>query len=224
MNNLDSQFDNLKAQYEDIFFDSVAEVQQDIEGLRPVNFDGEFFQKYDKNTVGFFWQTKILEYLKDRVVSLNAEEKITKYRKEYDCKCCGLCCRFAVSEFSPEELHEKAFNGDNYAQQFVATFVPYESTDEARKIYPEYVTLLEKLYDGGFYFYHCPNITDDNKCPDYENRPQICRDFPDNPVSFLPFSCGFREWKLKSEPVSLKLKVETDIYNFYRDNLKDLYK
>ena len=47
--------------------------------------------------------------------------------------------------------------------------------------------------ESGYYFYHCPRVTKDNRCPDYENRPQICRDFPDNPLAFLPLSCGFMD-------------------------------
>ena len=128
---------------------------------------------------------------------------------------CGVCCKFAVSEFSPEQLALKAQNGDNYALQFLETFVPYGSVDEARKIYPEYVEFLLKIADGKAYFYHCPKVTEDNRCPDYENRPQICRDFPDNPLAFLPKSCSFTTWKLKSESVCLKLNAEKEIIDFY---------
>ena len=136
-------------------------------------------------------------------------------RANCDCCGCGVCCKFAVSEFSPEQLALKAQNCDYYALQFLETFVPYGSVDEARKIYPEYVEFLLKIADGKAYFYHCPKVTEDNRCPDYENRPQICRDFPDNPLAFLPKSCSFTTWKLKSESVCLKLNAEKEIIDFY---------
>ena len=95
--------------------------------------------------------------------------------------------------------------------------------NEVDNIYPEYVQMLNDSGESGYYFYHCPKVTEDNRCSDYENRPQICRDFPDNPIAFLPKNCGFKDWKLKSESVSLKLNAEAEIINFYKEKIKELY-
>ena len=141
-------------------------------------------------------------------------EKICRERENFSCGGCGACCRFAVSEFSPDVLKSKAQNGDNFASQFINTFVPYNSIEEAREIYPEYVEMLENLTDGEFYIYHCPKVTDDNRCPDYDNRPQICRDFPEINGVFLPKTCSFTPWKLKSESVWLKINAMIDIMNW----------
>ena len=59
----------------------------------------------------------------------------------------------------------------------------------------------------------------ENRCPDYENRPQICRDFPDNPISFLPKACGFSKWKEEVEPLALKLRATLEIADFYKNKL-----
>ena len=157
-------------------------------------------------------------YLLNRLnkVKNEAIDYVKKQRDVSHCSGCGVCCRFAVSEFSPEELVEKSKCGDNFATQFISTFVPYHSEDEYSNIFPEYIELLK---DEKYYVYHCPKVTDDNKCPDYENRPQICRDFPDNPIAFLPPNCGFMDWKLKSEPVWLKLRAEVEIINYYLEKL-----
>lgn len=141
---------------------------------------------------------------------------INDIRAKYSCAGCGVCCRFAVSEFSPAQIREKAKNGDNFANQFIRTFIPYKSEDEYSKIYPQY---LELLKGQSYYVYRCPKVTDDNKCPVYDVRPQICRDFPDNPIAFLPPSCGFYDWKLKSESIWLKLNAEVVIINHYLENL-----
>lgn len=167
---------------------------------------------------------EVKNYFYDVLIpNMETEKKnICSTRFNFNCVGCGVCCRFAVSEFSPEQLKEKAQNGDKFASQFIKTFVPYESLKDAKIIFPEYIEMLEKQKQSGYYVYHCPKITEDNRCPDYENRPQICRDFPDNPIAFLPKSCGYLWWKLQSESVLLKLNAEAEIINFYLNKFKGL--
>ncbi len=190
--NLTKHIKDLKEEYRKIFKNVSLEVVSVVENMS----DAEAFK-----------------YLSDRLNALkkNVYAKIQANRDECGCVGCGMCCKFAVSQFSFEELCEKSKNGDNFASQFVSVFVPYKSEDEYKDLFPEYIELLKD--SGKYYVYHCPKVTEDNRCPDYENRPQICKDFPDNPVAFLPLSCGFWEWKLKSESVWLKLVAETEIIN-----------
>ena len=74
--------------------------------------------------------------------------------------------------------------------------------------------------DEKIYFYHCPHITDDNVCTIYEKRPQICSDFPDNPLSILPPVCGFYEWKEEVMVASMTLHAMTYIYKFYLEKIE----
>ncbi len=187
---LNKDYVKLKSKYREIFFQCLEEA------------------KSTDNLVNV-WHNEIKSALK----SINTE------RAACHCGGCGVCCRFAVSEFSPAELELKAKNGDKYAFQFIQTFVPYSSINEAREIYPEYVEFLEKNTDGVFYIYYCPKVTDDNKCPDYENRPQICRDFPEVSGFFLPKTCSFTVWKLKSQSVWLKINAMAEIMNFMKKDL-----
>lgn len=187
----------LKKNYGEIFKISYADIEAAIEGLS--ESERKLYLENRLNNV----KNKTVEYVKEQ-------------REASHCSCCGVCCRFAVSEFSFEELKEKSNNGDNFAKQFISTFIPYNSADEYIKIFPQY---LELLKNENYYVYHCPKVTEDNRCPDYENRPQICRDFPDNPIAFLPPMCGFSGWKLKSEFVWLKLRAEIEIINHYLENL-----
>lgn len=223
MDNLSSQLDNLRKSYREIFLNTAREIQNKVLEIKPVTCSGEIFDCYKQNSDGWLWQNKVLEIL-DKNYQNNYNEIINAYRKECNCTGCGTCCKFAVSEFSYEELKIKAQNGDKYAAQFTQTFVPYKSIDEVMNIYPEYIKMLEETGEKGCYFYHCPKITEDNRCPDYENRPQICREFPDNPVAFLPKSCGFTRWKLKSEHICLKLNAEAEILNFYKNGIKKAQK
>lgn len=224
MDDLQNKLETLKNEYRKIFNDTAMEIFNLCESVKPSEVSGEVFDVYDDDSAGAVWQAKLLEILEKRLkhVVSQIDEQISLERTKYQCAGCGGCCRFAVSEFSPEVLVLKAQNGDNYAKQFTSVFVPYKSIEEVKKIYPEYVEFLENTAKGNYYFYHCPKVTVDNRCSDYENRPQICRDFPDISNIFLPKSCAFIPWKLKSQSVSLKLRAEVEITNFYIDKIKGL--
>lgn len=212
----------LQRQYREIFLAKAKEIKDNIDLLKPEGYDGEIFDNNsdDKNIL---WQKKALEYFETCVnceISALAD-KTKQERKNYSCVGCGACCRFACSEFSKEELSQKAKSGDVFATQFLQTFVPFSSTEEAKKVFPEYVNLLENNENSGYYFYHCPKVTSGNRCPDYENRPQICRDFPDNPIAFLPKTCGYVGWKSTVQRNMLEANALAEIMHFYKDKLKE---
>lgn len=191
---LEDELQDIKTYYRELFMQVAKEIEARLDS-------GESFEQLEN-----FYKHKWAKDLKE----------ISKFRQQCLCSGCGVCCKFAVSEFSFEELAHKAQQGDNLAKQFISTFVPYESIEQVSEIYPEYVEFLQKLEQEDYYFYHCPKVTNNNRCPDYDNRPQICRDFPDNPLAFLPKSCSFIQWKLKSQSVCLKLNAEKEIIDFYR--------
>lgn len=149
--------------------------------------------------------------------------RIMHHRDTFSCNRTGTCCRLACSEFSYEELKQKALKGDNFATQFTGVFIPYENLEAARKIFPDYVDLVLKTLnkEEKTYFYHCPHITDDNVCTIYEKRPDICRDFPDNPLVILHNTCGFCEWKEDVAVASMMLHAMTYIYQFYLEKIAD---
>lgn len=222
MNNLSFHIDILRNKYRCVFLDYAVSVAKSVSSLKPNDFDGEIFDEYDIDSLGKKWQKDVVNMLKEDYYPklFVLQSQIDEIRANYSCVNCGSCCRLAISEFSPDELKQKAQSGDNYANQFIDTFVPYKSIDEVKKIYPEYVEMLEEREKTGYYFYHCPKVTENNMCPDYENRPEICRDFPDNPLAFLPVKCGYKEWKIKSEDLSLKLNALSEIIAFYSERLQ----
>ncbi len=221
MSNLYSSVENLRKEYRDIFSQSVEEIIKKVEDLRPENFEGDIFDEYPEESVGRKWQAEVLDMLENDVSKevYRKFREVLAYRNEFQCTGCATCCNLACSEFSPEELRLKAENGDNFAKQFISIFIPYESKEEARKVYPEYIQMLEENKEDKVYFYHCPKLTEDKRCSDYENRPQICRDFPDNPLSILPKSCGYKKWKEEIEPVTLMLHSMIEIVQYYKENI-----
>lgn len=204
MSNLSKDISDLKKNYREIFVKTQEEFTRRLEEVKPEN---------------------VFKFLNEDVPKEIYEKwmKVLDYREKFSCSGCATCCKLACSEFSYEELKQKAQNGDNFATQFIATFIPYENEDKPKEIYPEYFELLEKELGGDkVYFYHCPKLTDDNRCSDYDNRPQICRDFPDNPLSMLPKSCGYAKWKQEVEPTVLMLHSMLEIVEFYKQKVKQV--
>ncbi len=201
MSNLSKDIDNLKKKYREIFFKTSEEFQKQLKKKKP---------------------KEISKYLNEEILKEIHQKwlKILKYRENFNCSGCASCCNLACSEFSYDELKHKSENGDNFATQFISVFIPYENEEEAKKVYPEYFEFLKiEAPSENVYFYHCSKITKENKCSDYKNRPQICKDFPDNPLGFLPKTCGFTRWKEEIESTALMLRSLLEITEFYKNKL-----
>ncbi len=226
MNSAEEQFSNQKSIYREIFLKSADEINARLAKLKPENVTGDLFDKYENNSSGRNWQFECKELLKGEISAeiYRKMKEILAYRTQFSCAGCATCCKLACSEFSLAELKQKALNGDKFATQFLSVFVPYETKEEAKKVYPEYIELLKQKNCEDVYFYHCPKLTEDNRCSDYENRPQICRDFPDNPLSILPVSCGFKAWKDEINPIALMLHSMLEIIDFYLKKLDEATK
>lgn len=220
MEDLAASVKNLRKKYREIFKISAEEIQKRIDEIKP-DGAGDIFDNYPANSPGMLWQKSVLKMFDEDICReiFRKWNEILAYRKEFSCIGCGTCCRLACSEFSFDELKIKAQHGDNFANQFLSVFVPYNSKEEARKIYPEYIKLLEHNKEDKVYFYHCPKINDCCRCTDYNNRPQICRDFPDNPLTLLPESCGFAPWKREVEPIALMLHSMLEIIEYYKEHI-----
>ncbi len=223
MNNLSQTINLTKKKYREIFLTSVEAIKLRVEEIKPEGFEGDIFDNFEADSLGSQWQNAVLEMFEKDISReiCRKWKEILAYRENFHCKGCATCCNLACSEFSPEQLKEKAQKGDKFAIQFTSIFIPYEIKEEAEKIYPEYLKLLSDTKDEDVYFYHCPKLTECKRCSDYENRPEICRDFPDNPLSILPESCGFYPWRKEIEPIALMLHSMMEIIDYYRDKIKN---
>lgn len=172
------------------------------------------------------WQKAILKNIEEEIFKdvLVKYKQMEAFKENFKCNRTGTCCKFACSEFSYEELQQKASKGDNFATQFVSVFNPYENQEKAREIYPEYVDMLEKKLgkDEKVYFYFCPHLNKDNLCTQYDKRPDICRDFPNNPLSILPPWCGYYEWKEEVEILAMTLHALVNLGEFYKEKLEQI--
>ena len=129
MSNLNSSVENLKKEYREIFSKSVEEIQKRIDEIKPSDLKGDIFDEFPKNTEGQKWQQAALTLL-DKDISKEVYRKfqeVLAYRNNFRCVGCATCCNLACSEFSPDELKEKAANGDKFAKQFMSIFIPYNT-------------------------------------------------------------------------------------------------
>jgi len=230
---LNVQYDDLKDHYQQIFIEAAESIRREVNKFKPENpctlcqnkncklETKDVFTDYPSGCAYREWQSKILSFLaSDYKQKLkNTYKMIMDKKNEYSCNRCANCCRLAVSEYSYEQLKQRAMRGDKFSRDFVSVFVPYKSEEEARLANPEYFKLLEEtMEEQRVYFYYCPKLIG-NDCSDYENRPDICKDFPHNPLKLLPSTCSFNEWKNAVAKNAMLLKAKTDIIEFYKNKL-----
>ncbi len=174
-----------------------------------------------------------LDFL-NNVVSKDVLRKlraIQKAQETYECCRCGTCCKMASSEFSYRELIYNAASGDVFAKSFTSVFVPYkdgEAQNESGGAPPlgEFDSYLELLKEremlGETNFYYCPKLEGKAgcyACGDYENRPSVCRDFPNNPLVILPPKCSFNAWRDEFEVEALFLNAMIEITGYFVEQL-----
>ena len=233
-NSLNGQYNEIKNNYEQIFIEAAESIRKDLDEIKPKDAckdclkkdcnltKKDIFSAYPQGCKLREWQMQAITYLSgDYKTKLKAAYKAIMDKKDnYECNRCGACCKLAVSEYSYTQLKQRAMRGDKFSEDFVSVFVPYETEEEAKAVNPEYFELLNVLVsEEKIYYYHCPKIDENNLCTIYEDRPNICKDFPHNPLKLLPSECSFNEWKNEVAHQSMLLKAKTDIIDFYKERL-----
>ena len=119
------------------------------------------------------------------------------------------------------QLKQRALRGDKSAREFSSIYVLYESEEMAEAICPEYYNKLKDYMDENerLYFYYCSKLGADNLCSDYENRPDICKDFPYSPLTTLPDECGYNQWHETASKLSMSIKAREDLIAFYKEKI-----
>ena len=233
-NSLNAQYKSMEQNYEQIFVEAIESIRRSIEEFKPkdacencTNKDCKIenkdaFAPYPPSGCKLRdWQMQILSFLNGEYRQrLKTEYKLMMDKKnDYECNQCGACCKLAVSEYSYTQLKQRASRGDKFSEEFISVFVPFESEEDAKKVNPEYFELLNTLVDDTkIYYYYCPRVKD-NLCSIYENRPNICKDYPYHPLKLLPSECSFNAWKNDVSHQAMLLKAKTDIINFYKEQL-----
>ncbi len=132
------------------------------------------------------------------------------------CKMQGCCCRAASPSIPFHQLMAKAANGDEFARNFFSIFIPHASHADAAAIVPGLVerTLKASQKDEAFQtpddivFYQCRYIGEDNKCRIWEDRPELCRAYPDSPFMVFAPGCAFEPWAIEVKEKFNAIKAE----------------
>jgi len=158
-----------------------------------------------------------------------------------ECKMTGQCCKCASPSIPAVKLFQKAAEGDEFAREFFSIFIPYKNIEEARKVNKGIVERSlnacnnpkNKISAKELVFYHCRYISNDNKCLVYEDRPQLCRDFPDTPFLIFAPGCAYEGWaqecKIRYKELQENLKAlkqqkkELEELKFQQKALKKAY-
>ena len=137
-NSLNSQFDNIKNNYEAIFVEAAESIRREIDKFKPENpcavcqikdckiEKKDVFSPYPMNCAYREWQLKALTFLsgdyrqKLKIVYKNMMDK----KNNYTCAKCAACCKLATSEYSYNQLKQRAMRGDKFSEDFVSVFVP----------------------------------------------------------------------------------------------------
>ena len=234
MQDYSNEYERQKAEYKEIFTEAAKVIRQEIDKFKP-NYDcrsctipcdiqkPDIFSVFPPNCPYGTWQIKALSHLTNEYkAKLRVSKKAMMEKKnEYSCAKCGGCCKLAISEFSPMQLKQKAIRGDKYAREFSSIYVPYESEEMAEAICPDYYNKLKNIMDENerLYFYYCSKLGADDLCSDYENRPDICKDFPLTALKILPDTCGYLPWHESVSKLAMSIKAREDLIKFYKDRI-----
>lgn len=182
---------------------------------------------------------RVIEQEAAREVFVQVREIQTR-KRDYACHQCGVCCRLASSEYSFEELLERAAAGDSFAAQFTSVFLPYSSAEAAHEKFPAIVSdVLAETRSGQsgtddnteagsadgqpVYFYHCPYVGEDNRCTLYGTgkRPAICEEYPGTPLTFIYDKCAWRPWKDKYHHQAMATHAEIELCSWLVNRLRE---
>lgn len=132
------------------------------------------------------------------------------------CDQSGECCRGAAQYQPWQTLMRQAAQEDVTARNFLNQYQPYQSPARAKSEAPYAVEAsLQVIQDRKqnpkeVVFYHCIYLSGKNQCQIYEDRPALCRDFPESPFSAIPSCCGYANAQKECAQKATQLKAELE--------------
>jgi len=146
-----------------------------------------------------------------------------------ECNKCGSCCNCASPSVSYIKLLEKAAAGEDFAKDFFSIFIPYENIGEVKSLYPAIIERSIKAYSSknnikpeDLVFYKCRYYSKEKQCLIYEDRPELCRDFPGSPFAILGEKCAYHNWAQECREKYKDLKKELDNLKKYKKEIAGL--
>lgn len=120
-----------------------------------------------------------------------------------ECNGCGACCDPFMTVYSPNDLllHARHFDPDEL-RFMVEHLSPIRRADGRRMVAHWSSGWSEMILEGTptllpAWYYRCDRFdVETRRCTDYENRPDVCRDYPwygdpPDPNKALPPTCSY---------------------------------
>ena len=166
-NSINAQYDNLKNNYEQIFIEAAESIRREVNKFKPENpctfcskkkeckiEEADVFSPYPANCSYREWQMQIITYLcGDYRQKLKAAYKAIMDKKcEYSCNQCGDCCRLATSEYSYNQLKQRAMRGDKFSADFIKfSDIKYAAIITPKQIQMTTPTMIpKKIFNESF--------------------------------------------------------------------------
>lgn len=127
----------------------------------------------------------------------NWEEALGLKWPSNQCDQSGECCRGAAQYEPWANLLRQAAKGDLTARNFLSQYQPYANQTDAIASAPDAVEASLRIASErgqkpeSVIFYRCIFLKGTNQCQIYEDRPTLCRDFPESPFGAIPKCCGY---------------------------------
>ena len=166
---------------------------------------------------------------------LKEKNKLKEWSKNFniilpECNKCGTCCNCASPSASYLKLLEKAAAGEEFARDFFSIFFPYKNIEEPKTLYPDItersIKALSKdrvnLNPEDLVFYKCRYYSEEKQCLIYEDRPELCRDFPGSPFAILSEKCAYYNWAAECRVKYKDLTKELEKLKKYKKELDNL--
>ncbi len=148
-------------------------------------------------------------------------------------QCCSTagCCTGASPSVPYHQLFKKAASGEAFARNFLSIFLPHSDHETVKKLMPGLVerTLAAAEKQSAFngpedvVFYQCRYLTPAKKCGIWEDRPQLCRDYPDTPFVVMTPGCAFEDWGKECRTKFSAMKTEVDKLKGFKEELAKMH-
>jgi Fe-S-cluster containining protein len=140
-------------------------------------------------------------------------EQLLNISKPEICKRTAACCLTATSLEPWKKITAASKNQE--LKDFFNIFIPYLDKNDVKEKYPdafkssiEIASSRSSYKSENLYFYYCRFLDPPNHCQIYEDRPSLCRSFPESPFDAIPETCGYYEWACNCRQKYYELQTE----------------
>lgn len=150
---------------------------------------------------------------------MNIWEEKLNIKPPAACNRTAICCQVVTSVEPWKKLAVAKANQS--LKDFFNIFIPYQSHGFVINNFPDAYDACMKIVKGRqgvsfdhLYFYYCRFLTRPNICNIYEDRPTLCRNYPESPFDAISKECGYYKWSLECKKAYINMQQELTKLHF----------